>query len=149
MDNFDLKRFLVENKVTANSRLLKEIEGPESITVKVTDEGKKRMNLYTTPGGIKMTSNTNPNSNLSYYIGNTQYGTDKEAMVWFATYKHDVGQIYISYVIPKDNEEFKRLVNSNIISSNQLKNEVPVANCEFKKGFEKGMKDHRGYFEII
>lgn len=39
MDNFDLKKYLVENKVTTNSRMLKEDRTPDSVSMRVFLEG--------------------------------------------------------------------------------------------------------------
>ena len=72
MDNFDLKKYLVENKVTTNSQMINEAEGeaPRVITVKVTESGKNKMGLKNTPTSIRMTSDKN-NSQMEsdyYYI---------------------------------------------------------------------------------
>ena len=39
MDNFDLKKYLVENKVTTNSKIVKESETPDSVSMMVFLEG--------------------------------------------------------------------------------------------------------------
>jgi hypothetical protein len=159
MDNFDLKKYLVENKVTGNSRMLSEDEGeaPLVITVKVTDKGKGSMRLVTSPSEITMTSAKN-NSQMEsyyYYIGNQKYELGKEVSVYFAVYRHDIKEIQTIYLIPKTAEQFKELVDSKSLNPREIENlpsdirKVPDAYFSFKNGFEKGMKDHRGYFEIV
>ena len=157
MDNFNLKKFLIENKITANSRMLNEAEGPDSITIKVTDKGKDSMRLATSPSEITMTSaKNNPQMESDYYyIGNQKYELGKEVNVYFAVYRHDIKEIQTIYLIPKTAEQFKELVDSKSLNPRQIKNlpsdirKVPDAYFSFKNGFEKGMKDHRGYFEIV
>jgi hypothetical protein len=144
MDNFNLKKFLIENKITANSRILNEVKGPDSITVKVTPEGKTRMNLYNSPENVTMT-----NGDQLYFIGNEKYEVNKAVNVYFASYTADPAIIYISYVVTSPENDFNKLTSNKMINRNQLKNIVPLASCDFKNGFEKGMKDNRGYFEIV
>jgi hypothetical protein len=144
MDNFDLKKYLVENKVTANSRMLNEAEGPDSITVKVTAEGKTRMNLYNSPENITMTD-----GDQLYFIGNEKYEVNKAVNVYFASYNIDPAIIHVSHVVTSPENDFNKLTSSKMINRNQLENIIPLASCDFKNGFEKGMKDNRGYFEII
>ena len=159
MDNFDLKKYLVENKVTGNSRMLSEdeSEAPLVITVKVTDKGKGSMRLDTGPSEIRMTSDKN-NSQMGsdyYYIGNQKYELGKEVNVYFAVYRHDIKEIQTIYLIPKTAEQFKELVDSKSLNPREIENlpsdirKVPDGNFSFKNGFEKGMKDHRGDFEIV
>jgi len=145
MDNFDLKKYLIENKITTSSKILNEVKGPESITVKVTDKGKNSMGLYNSPGSITM----QPSEDQLYYIGNQKYEVNKETNIYFASYSSDPAIIHVSYVVASPENDFKELTNSKIVRSNQLKNIVPSAACDFKEGFEKGTQDNRGYFEII
>jgi len=130
---------------------LNENEAPLSITVKVTENGKRSMGLYKTPNAIKMISDQqNPQSkSYSYYIGNTEFKLDEEAKVYFATYRYDIEEILISYLVPKYANEFNKLTTSQYLPSHAVKDEIPYSNCIFENGFEKGMKDHRDYFEII
>ena len=144
MDNFDLKKYLVENKVTINSKMLNEVEGPESITVKVTAEGKNSMGLYNSPESITMQSS----EDQLYYIGNQKYEVNKEVNVYFASYSSDPAIIHVSYVVASPENDFEELVTRKIVHRNQLKNTVPYAACDFT-GFEKGMQDNRGYFQIL
>jgi len=128
-----------------------EDEAPLVITVKVTEEGKTKMRLYTGPSSIKMTSDKN-NSQMGsnyYYIGNTEFKLGEKAKVYFAQYRHDIKEIFVSYLFPKNSEEFTKLVNSQYISPREMKGSIPDGNFKFENGFEKGMKDHRGDFEII
>jgi len=126
-------------------------KAPLSITVKVTENGKNSMGLYKTPNAIEMTSDQqNPQSeSYSYYIGNTEFKLNEEAKVYFATYRYDIEEILISYLAPKDSEEFEKLTTIQYLPSHAVKGEIPYSNCKFEDGFEKGMKDHRNYFEII
>ena len=128
-----------------------EDEAPLVITVKVTENGKSSMGLYKTPNAIKMTSDQqNPQSkSYSYYIGNTEFKLNEEAKVYFATYRYDIEEILISYLAPKDAGEFNKLTTTQYLPSHAVKGEIPYSNCKFEDGFEKGMKDHRDYFEII
>ena len=159
MDNFDLKKYLVENKVTGNSRMLSEDEGeaPLVITVKVTDKGKGSMGLYTGPSEITMTSAKN-NSQMesdNYYIGNQKYELGKEVNVYFAVYRHDIKEIQTIYLIPKTAEQFGELVDSGFLTPQQIKNlpsdirKVPDAYFKFENGIKVGEVDNRGYFEIV
>jgi hypothetical protein len=134
-----------------------EDEAPLVITVKVTESGKNKMGLNTGPSEIRMTSDKN-NSQMGsdyYYIGNTEFKLDKEAKVYFAIYRHDIKEILTVILIPKTAEQFNKLVDSKNLTPHEVKNlppdirKVPDGNFKFENGFEKGMKDHRGYFEII
>jgi hypothetical protein len=130
-----------------------EDEAPLVITVKVTEEGKTKMRLYTGPSSIKMTGGNNSDY---YYIGNTKAELGKETNIYFARYRDDIKEIQTMYLalIP-GNSKFNELVNSEYLNSNQIKNlpsdirKVPDGYFKFENGFEKGMKDHRGDFEII
>ena len=137
--------------------MLNEAEGPDSITIKVTDKGKDSMRLATSPSEITMTSAKN-NSQMEsdyYYIGNQKYELGKEVNVYFAVYRHDIKEIQTIYLIPKTAEQFKELVDSKSLNPREIENlpsdirKVPDGNFSFKNGFEKGMKDHRGDFEIV
>ena len=123
-----------------------EDEAPLVITVKVTEEGKTKMRLYTGPSSIKMTGGNNSDY---YYIGNTKAELGKETNIYFARYRDDIKEILVSYLMPKSSEEFTKLVNSQYISLRDMKGSIPSGNHKFDNGFEKGMKDHRGEFEII
>jgi hypothetical protein len=128
-----------------------EDEAPLVITVKVTESGKNKLDLKTGPSGIRMTSDKN-NSQMEsdcYYIGNTEFKLGGGAKVYFAQYRHDIKEILVSYLVPKSPEEFTKLVNSQYISPRDMKGSIPSGNHKFDNGFEKGMKDHRGDFEII
>ena len=128
-----------------------EDEAPLVITVKVTESGKNKLDLKTGPSGIRMTSDKN-NSQMEsdcYYIGNTEFKLGGGAKVYFAQYRHDIKEILVSYLVPKSSEEFTKLVNSQYISPRDMKGSIPSGNHKFDNGFEKGMKDHRGEFEII
>ena len=110
MDNFDLKKYLVENKVTTNSQMINEAEGeaPLTITVEVTAKGRSSMRLATSPSEITMTSAEN-NSQMEsnhYYIGNQKFEIGKEAGVYFAIYRHDIKEIQTMILIPKTAEQF-------------------------------------------
>ena len=128
-----------------------EDEAPLVITVKVTESGKNKLDLKTGPSGIRMTSDKN-NSQMEsdcYYIGNTEFKLGGGTKVYFAQYRHDIKEILVSYLVPKSPEEFTKLVNSQYISPRDMKGSIPSGNHKFDNGFEKGMKDHRGDFEII
>jgi len=135
-----------------------EDEAPLVITVKVTESGKNKMGLYTGPSEIRMTSDKNDSQMRSdnYYIGNTKAELGKETNIYFAQYRHDIKEIQTMYLalIP-GNSKFNELVNSKYLNSNEIENlpsdirEVPDGYFKFENGFEKGMKDPRGYFEII
>jgi len=159
MDNFDLKKYLVENKVTTNSQMINEAEGeaPLTITIEVTAKGRSSMRLATSPSEITMTSAEN-NSQMEsnhYYIGNQKFEIGKEAGVYFAIYRHDIKEIQTMILIPKTAEQFNKLVDSKNLTPHEVKNlppdirKVPDGNFKFENGFEKGMKDHRGDFEIV
>jgi hypothetical protein len=159
MDNFDLKKYLVENKVTTNSQMINEAEGeaPLTITVEVTAKGRSSMRLATSPSEITMTSAEN-NSQMEsnhYYIGNQKFEIGKEVGVYFAIYRHDIKEIQTMILIPKTAEQFNKLVDSKILTPHEVKNlppdirKVPDGYFKFENGFEKGMKDHRGDFEIV
>ena len=134
-----------------------EDKAPLVITVKVTDKGKGSMRLDTSPSGITMTSAKN-NSQMEsdyYYIGNQKYELGKEVSVYFAVYRHDIKEIQTIYLIPKRAGQFKELVDSKSLNPREIENlpsdirKVPDGDFSFKNGFEKGMKDHRGDFEIV
>lgn len=127
-----------------------EDEAPLVITVKVTESGKNKMGFNTGPSEIRMTSDKN-NSQMGsdyYYIGNTEFKLGEKAKVYFAQYRHDIKEILVSYLMPKSSEEFTKLVNSQYISPREMKGSISSGNHKFDNGFEKGMKDHRGEFEI-
>ena len=155
MDNFDLKKYLVENKVTTNSQMINEAEGeaPLTITVEVTAKGRSSMRLYTGPSSIKMTGGNNSDY---YYIGNTKAELGKETNIYFATYRDDIKEIQTMYLalIP-GNGKFNELVNSKYLNSNEIENlpsdirKVPDAYFAFQNGFGVGEEDHRGYFRIL
>lgn len=131
-------------KVVGGSKMMNEVEGPESITVKVTAEGKNSMDLYNSPESITMQST----EDQLYYIGNQKYEVNKKVNVYFASYSSDPAIIHVSYVAASPENDFKELVSRKIVHRNRLKNIVPYAACDFA-GFEKGMQDNRGYFEIV
>ena len=146
-------------QIATNESRLNEDEGeaPLVITVRVTGKGQGSMRLVNSPSEIRMTSDKN-NSQMGsdyYYIGNQKYELGKEVSVYFAVYRHDIKEIQTMYLIPKTAEQFKELVDSKSLSPFQIKNlpsdirKVPDGNFSFKNGFEKGMKDHRGDFEIV
>jgi hypothetical protein len=91
----------------------------------------------------------------NYYIGNQKYELGKEVNVYFAVYRHDIKEIQTIYLIPKRAGQFKELVDSKSLNPREMENlpsdirQVPDAYFKFENGFEKGMKDHRGYFEIV
>ena len=154
----DQYEYIIYQKAT-NSQMMNEAEGetPLVITVKVTDKGKDSMRLYTGPSEITMTSAKN-NSQMesdNYYIGNQKYELGKEVSVYFAVYRHDIKEIQTIYLIPKRAGQFKELVDSKSLNNREIENlpsdirKVPDAYFKFENGFEKGMKDHRGYFEIV
>jgi hypothetical protein len=124
-----------------------EDKAPLVITVKVTQEGKSKMDLYTGPSEIQMTGGSG--DTRYYYIGNQKYELDRETNIYFAQYRHDIKEILVSYLVPKSPEEFTKLVNSQYISPRDMKGSIPSGNHKFDNGFEKGMKDHRGDFEIF
>jgi len=155
MENFNLKKFLVENKLTTNSKMLNEneAEAPRTITVKVTQKGKTAMRLYTGPSEIKITGGSDSNY---YYIGNTQAESGKETNIYFAVYRHDIKEIQTMYlVLTLPAEQFRELVNSQYLSPQQLASlpsdikKVPDAYFSFEEGITPGATDHRGFFEIV
>ncbi len=144
-------------KVVGGSKMMNEVEAPESITVKLTDKGKNEFNLYTTPGAVKMFPN------VFYNFGNTNFELlltkPMQFQILLAIYYPDIKEIQISTIRPATNKEElnydevgelmrARQFNSLKIRGKEL-NLVPQAYCKFENGFEKGMKDHRGYFEIL
>jgi hypothetical protein len=149
MDDFNLKKFLVENKVTSNSKIFEAFEekAPESITVKLTDEGKKRFGLTTTPGAVKM------NPGVYYNFGNTKYDPEKpqEAEILLAIYSPDIKEIRTSTIRPS--KQFGELTKTQELRPHIIRDLklqlVPMSNSKFPNGFETGMKDDRGYFEIV
>lgn len=153
MDNFDLRKYLVENKVTTNSKIFEATEGetqaPESITVELTDEGKKRFGLSTTPGAVKM------NPGVYYNLGNTKYNPEKpqEFEILLAIYRKDTKEILVSAIRPSTTSDARELTNTPELRPHNIEDYklqlVPMSNSKFKNGFETGVKDDRGYFEIV
>ena len=124
-DKFDPAKWLVENKITFQSRLNEnEDEAPLVITVKVTAKGKASMGLYTSPSEITMTSAKN-NSQMesdNYYIGNQKFEVGKEVNVYFAVYRHDIKKIQTKYLIPKTAKQFSELVKNTSLNPQEIKN---------------------------
>lgn len=133
-----------------------EDKAPLVIIVELTKEGKDKLGLYTGPTEIQMTSDKiNPQSESnSYYIGNTDSkflssnNPSEQVKIYFAQYRYDIKEILVFYKVPKSAEEFTKLVNSQYIDFSDKKGSIPYGNFKFEKEFKKGIKDHRGYFEI-
>jgi len=136
-----------------------EDKAPLTITVKVTEEGKKKMRLYTDPSQIEMTGG----ESHYYYIGNTKAELGKETNIYFATYRNDIEEIQmICLVLAPGNGKFNELVKSDYLNSNEIKNlpsdikQIEGGDYIFRqgeyakaKGVVVGGTDHRGYFEIV
>jgi len=162
MENFNLKKFLVENKLTTNSKMFNEneAEAPRTITVKVTEKGKTAMKLYTGPSQIQMNGGSDSNY---YYIGNEEPQLGKETNIYFATYLDDIQEIQIlCLAVPLGSNKWDELVDHRSLNSNQIKNlpsdirKIPDGYHIFRqgeyaktKGIVVGGTDHRGYFEIV
>ena len=163
MENFNLKKFLVENKLTTNSKMLNENENkaPLTITVKVTQEGKSKMELYTGPSQIEMKGGSGDTS--YYYIGNTEMKFGRETNIYFARYRDDIEEIQmICLAVMPGGSKFNDLVDSWYLNSNEINNlppdvrKIPYGYYIFRegeyprtKGVVVGGTDHRGYFEIV
>jgi hypothetical protein len=65
MDNFDLKKFLVENKVTTNSKMLNENEGIKINFLKQSEWNELNDEYDRTGGGMKIS----PTDDLLYNAG--------------------------------------------------------------------------------
>jgi hypothetical protein len=138
-----------------------EDKAPLVITVKVTQEGKSKMDLYTGPSEIQMTGGSG--DTRYYYIGNQKYELGRETNIYFATYRDDIEEIQIiCLALTPSSRKFSELVKSRYLNANELKNlpsdirRIPYADCIFRegeyprtKGVVVGGTDHRGYFEIV
>jgi hypothetical protein len=81
MDNFDLKRFLVENKMTRNSRLLNEITNEQIIQFvqNVDPEGRQYIETYfENPGSYTIDGAIDYLTSHSSLLGNNLYPDDQD-----------------------------------------------------------------------
>lgn len=148
---------LAEQRYLETKGLLKEepIEYPNSITVKLTDEWKNSHDLYRVPENVKL-----PNNDEAYtYIGNTKLD-GFSGTIYFASRKGNL--IFITGLDIKGaekNYDINSLTNQYFKSKTEIDNsglrKFPAGtstlgpNSDYQGPLEIGMKDHRGYFEIV
>ncbi len=166
MENFNLKKFLVENKLTTNSKMLNEsMEGdeqlPMSITIKLTDKFREHMkeSSETTSGNRGYANRftlpelwNNGNRYNLVKVGTIPYDIKRDLQFDFwASYNPKASEIYVSV----SNSTAKELQNSmlkddSIPSTSLVASELePGYYCKFENGFKVGEVDHRGFFEIV
>jgi hypothetical protein len=163
MDDFNLKKFLVENKVTSNSKIFEALEeevgtqAPESITVAFNGDGFIK-NFMSNLLGSKVYSEENfPKLRGDYGTR----GLEMRKGYYYPVFRvqkdnKDIEKGYWYYIIYSGDEI--NIVQSsehadrgvNIASDfNSLKNITYNVYCKFDKGVKPGAVDHRGYFKIV
>jgi hypothetical protein len=166
MENFNLKKFLVENKLTANSRILRENneQSPNVITVKFNGDGFMQ-NYWNGTEGDKVYQAHGFASNLQNLQGggHSTYGDGglrmrKDAYYpLFKVFPKGEHKNSIWYYIVYSGDEINIIQStehsdqganiSNYFDS--LKNIDNNIYCKFEDGITPGATDHRGYFEIV
>lgn len=136
-------------------KLFESFSAPNTVTVKLTDVWKDSMNLYTMPEEVKLPNN----GELYTYIGNTELN-GSSGIIYFASRKDN--RIYITGL---DLEGAERNYDLNSLIGRYAKSKIeldrsglrkfPHGTCtlgpdaDYNGELEIGMKDHRGYFEIV
>lgn len=166
MNNFNLKKFLVENKLTSNSKIISEgdEQSPNAITVKFNGDGFMQ-HYWNGTEGDKVYQASGFASNLQNLkgSGSPTYGDGGLRMRKGAYYplfkvldKEDRKNSSWYYIVYSGNE-------INIMQSTEhsdqgadisdyfdsLKNIRNNIYCKFEDGITPGATDHRGYFEIV
>ncbi len=166
MENFNLKKFLVENKLTTNSRILRENDeqSPNVITVKFNGDGFKNQYWRGTQGD-KVYQAHGFASNLRNLEGqgHPNYGNGGLRMrkgyyyPLFKVFDKENTKNSIWYYIVYSDDEINIMQSTehsdqgvNISNYfNSLKNITHNWYCKFEEGITPGAIDHRGYFEIV
>ena len=128
------------------------VKYPDSITVKLTDVWKNTSKLHTLPYEVTLMNN----KELYYYIGNTDL-TISGGTIYFASRRDNL--IFITGLDTKGKDYDDSLTNVIPRSKMQIDNtgmrKFTEATCtlgpnaDYTGELEIGMKDHRGYFEIV
>lgn len=136
-------------------KLFESFSGPNTVTVRLTDVWKDSMNLYTMPEEVELPNN----SELYYYIGNTKLDVSG-GVIYFASRKDN-----LIFITGFDLEGAERNYDLNSLTGRYAKSKGELdrsglrkfphgtctlgPNADYNGELEIGMKDHRGYFEIV
>ena len=166
MENFNLKKFLVENKLTTNSRVISEgdEQSPNVITVKFNGDGFMQQYWNGTPGDkVYQASGFASNLQNLQGEGHSNYGDGglrmrkgayyplfkvfpkgehKNSTWYYIAYSGDEINIYQSGEHSDQGRDISNYFDS-------LKNITHNWYCKFEDGITPGATDHRGYFEIV
>ena len=139
-------------------KLFESFSAPNTVTVKLTDVWKDSMNLYTMPEEVKLPNN----GELYTYIGNTKIN-GSSGVIYFASRKDNL--IFITGLDLEGAERNRNFDQFNSLLSLYPKSKIeldrsglrkfPHGTCtlgpdaDYNGELEIGMKDHRGYFEIV
>jgi hypothetical protein len=166
MNNFNLKKFLVENKLTTNSRILRENDeqSPNTITVKFNGNGFIDEYWKGTQGD-KVSQRSGFASNLQNLKGegHSTYGDGGLRMrkgsyyPLFKVIDKENSKRSIWYYIMYSGDEIHVIQSAehsdqgSSISNHfdSLKGINPNWYCKFEEGITPGAIDHKGWFEIV
>jgi hypothetical protein len=166
MENFNLKKFLVENKLTTNSRILRENDeqSPNVITVKFN--GNSFIDEYwkgTQGDKVRQADGFASNLNNLQGEGHSTYGDGGLRMrkgsyyPLFKVIDKENSKRSIWYYIVYSGDEINIMQSaehsdqgSNISNHfDSLKGITHNWYCKFEEGITPGAIDHRGFFEIV
>jgi hypothetical protein len=168
MENFNLKKFLVENKLTTNSRILRENDeqSPNVITVKFSGDGFMNQYWRGTQGDKVYQAHGFASNLRNLQAGDITYtGYGKGGLSMRKGYYYPLFKVFnkgehknsIWYYIVYSGDEINIVQSAehsdqgiNISSDfNSLKGITHNIYCKFEEGITPGAIDHRGYFEIV